>query len=270
MSVQATKYKEKNSGIDFKKLDLAALNKLPNHLGILNFKITKTSFLILNIFNDDSSAVKYFWHGSHDLESLDLWFDISREEGTYIDVGAHTGLYSITSLKSNSNNQVLSIEPFYLNMSRLITNLRLNNLLRNIETKIMAASDKDGYSKFDFNLGSHFSYLPKGGKIDDRGEKIKIGKIDTLVNESKINKIKGIKIDTEGEDLKVLLGAKKTIETYRPKIIIEVREENKKEIQKFFSNLDYEIFNVANIKDIINLNDLEIKGISNIFASPKI
>ena len=33
---------------------------------------------MLNIINDDSSVVKHFWKGSHDLEELNLWFEISK------------------------------------------------------------------------------------------------------------------------------------------------------------------------------------------------
>jgi len=266
MSMQAIKYKEKNSNIDFKKLSLSELNKLPNHIGIIDFKITKTSFLILNVLNDDSSAVKFFWHDTHDLESLDLWFDISKKEGLYIDVGAHTGLYTLTSLKSNPNNQILAIEPFYLNMARLISNLRLNNFFKNIDTKIIAASNQDGISRF--NIGTHLSYLSKGGKIDEKGEKININKIDTITKDIKNKKIRGIKIDTEGEDYKVLLGAKKTIEIFRPKIIIEVRNQNKNKIQNFFSNAKYKLFDVSKIDKPINLNEIEIPGVLNIFAEP--
>ena len=72
-------------------MSLAELQNLPQHNGILNFKISETSFLILNILNDDSSAVKYFWKNSHDIESLDLWYRITKNEGCFIDVGAHTG-----------------------------------------------------------------------------------------------------------------------------------------------------------------------------------
>ena len=69
------------------------------HNGVINFKITETSFLMLNILNDDSSVVKYL-KDEHDLKSLNLWYDISKENGTFIDVGAHTGLYTLTSIKS--------------------------------------------------------------------------------------------------------------------------------------------------------------------------
>ena len=77
MSKEAIDFKSSHKNINFSNLSLAELNKLPPHNGIYNFKISNTSFLMLNIINDDSSVVKHFWKGSHDLEELDLWFEIS-------------------------------------------------------------------------------------------------------------------------------------------------------------------------------------------------
>ena len=112
MSDEAINFKKANQNLDYKKMGLDELNKLPPLHGIIDFKITKTSFKMLSIFNDDASIVKYFWHGSFDLISLDLWYEISKEEGIYIDVGAHTGLYTMTSLKSNKLNNIISVEPY--------------------------------------------------------------------------------------------------------------------------------------------------------------
>ena len=128
MSKEALEYKNNNKNTDYSQMSINDLNKLPKHFGIINFKISKTSFFILNIFNDDSSAVKFFWKEHHDLDSLDIWYDICQNEGLYVDVGSHTGLYTLTCLKANHSNKVISIEPFYLNMARLITNLRINNI----------------------------------------------------------------------------------------------------------------------------------------------
>ena len=132
MSEQAIKFKASHKESSFINMNLAELQKLPAHNGILNFKISNISFLILNILNDDSSAVKYFWKNSHDIESLDLWYEITKKEGTFIDVGAHTGLYTLTAMKANKENNVICFEPYFMNLSRLITNLRLNGLIKNV------------------------------------------------------------------------------------------------------------------------------------------
>ncbi len=271
MSVQANKFKKDNPNIDFTKLSYDDLNlKLPKHIGIVDFKISETSFLIINILNDDSSAVKFFWQGKHDLPSLDLWYKICKERGTFIDVGAHTGLYTITAMKANPINEVICFEPFYLNMARLITNLRLNKINKNIHTNIVAISNFDGTTNFKVrSLEVDNSYLSKGGKISDNGELIKVKKIDSLDKTIYNQPIKAIKIDTEGEDLNVLLGAENTIKEFKPKVLIEVRDENKMEIQKFFNLYNYNLYDVLDLKNSINLDNYNIDDISNVYAFPQ-
>ena len=172
----------------------------------------------------------------------------------------------MTSIRSNPLNNIIVIEPFYLNMARLITNLRLNRMQKSTNVKLVAVSNFDGLSKFKIN--TEYSYLSKGGKIDNEGIPVGTIKLDSLKFDNIKKKIKGIKIDTEGEDLKVLLGAQNLIKTYRPKIIIEIRNENKLKIQEFFNKFNYKLFDISNMKNNINLNDLSIKNVMNIFANP--
>ena len=266
MSQDSIKFKKDNININFKEMSLNELNKLPLHTGILDFKITKTTFKILNILNDDSSAVKFFWKDKHDLFSLDLWYEISNEAGVYIDVGAHTGLYTLTSLKSNSLNKVIAIEPLYVNLARLLTNLRLNNLHRQVSAHLLAVSNFDGMSKFK-NIEEN-SYLSKGGKIDANGTPIQTIKLDTLQIPNDMH-VKAIKIDTEGEDFKILEGSRKIFSKYKPKVIIEVRNENKQDIQNFFDEFNYNLFAINEKRLPIDLNKTDIQNIINVYAEPK-
>ena len=269
MTKEAINFKNKNNNLDFKKMNLDELDKLPKHLGVVDIKISQTSFKMLNILNDDSTVMEYFWKDIHsDLLSLDLWFDISKEEGIYLDIGAHTGTYVLTALKSNPNNFIIAIEPFYLNLARLIANLRINDLnyYKNVQGISIAASDITGVKNFNVNFRG--TYLYKGGKIDSSGETIKTIKIDDM-NFDKINKkIKGLKIDTEGEDLKVLIGSQKTIQKFKPKIIIEVRNENKANIQEFLDKQNYAMYSVNNLSTTVDLKNLDIDKMINIFAKP--
>ena len=224
---------------------------------------------MLNILNDDSTATEYFWKGADNTSSsLNLWFDISKEEGTYLDVGAHTGTFVLTALKSNSKNFVIAIEPFYLNLARLVVNLRINDLnyYKNVQTIGMAASNTGGIKKFNVNFRG--TYLYKGGKIDDSGEPINTIKIDDINFDTMNKKVKGIKIDTEGEDLNVLIGSQKTIQKFKPNIIIEVRNKNKANIQKILNQLNYTMYNVDDLSNILDLNNIDIDNIINVFAKP--
>ena len=167
MSIEAINFKKNNSTLNYKNMSLKELQKLPPYSGVIEFKISNTSFIMLNILNDDTSLLRFFWQGAKDLKSLDLWYNISKKEGLYIDVGAHTGLFTLTALKSNLKNNVISIEPYYLNMARMITNLRLNNLEKKVMPLMLAVSNTNTISKF--NVIEPYSHLSKGGRIDNKG-----------------------------------------------------------------------------------------------------
>ena len=265
MSKEAIEYKSLHKDINFEHLSLAELNKLPPHNGVYNFKISNTSFFMLNIINDDSSVVKHFWKGSHDLEELDIWFEISKDEGMFIDVGAHTGLYTITSLKANPKNNIVCFEPYFMNLSRLISNLRLNCLSKNATTVLGAISNFDG--KSNFTIDTEKSYMSKGGKLGEEGQDTNVYKLDTLFFKKFKKKLNAIKIDTEGEDFKVLLGAENLIKEHKPKIIIEVREENKLDIANFLKSNSYKIYNIKDLNNEFDFEKNKIKNVINLYAT---
>ena len=266
MSKEAIEFKSSNKNLDFKKMDIIQLLKLPKFNGIYNYSISQTSFLMLNINNDDSSVVKHFWRGQHELKELDIWFDIARNEGIFIDVGSHTGLYPITCLKANQRNNIVCFEPHFMNLSRMIMNLRLNGFTKNIMPVLGAVSNFNGKSKF--NIDSDISYMGQGGKIGKIGNSINVYKLDTFFSENfnTNKKIKAIKIDAEGEDLNVLLGAENLIKKHKPKIIIEVREENKIEIINFLKSNSYKIFNLNKTNDDFDFEKNKIKNVINLYA----
>ena len=79
--------------------------------------------------------------------------------------------------------------------------------------------------------------------------------------------IKGIKIDKEVEDYNVLLRAKAIIKIFLPKIIIEIRENNKNIIKLFLDQFGYKFYLVNNIKNKVDLSKVSIKNVINIYAS---
>ena len=263
MTTEAEEFKKKNK-LNYPSMSNLELQNLPSLSGIYNFATNFFKFKLICIKNDDSSVVKFFWKGSHDTASLDLWGKISNDEGIYIDVGSHTGLYTIVSLLSNEKNFVVSIEPSLVNMGRMISNLRLNDLAKN-SSRFLGAASKESKIGF-FKSNTDFSHMSKGGMISNEGDQISIIRLDDIKFADRRN-IKGIKIDTEGEDYNVLLGAKAIIKLFLPKIIIEVRENNKNKIKLFLDQFGYKFYQVNDIKNNVDLSKVSIEDVINIYAS---
>ena len=207
--------------------------------GIYKIKIEGISFYALVIGGDDTSILERFKNANFYDFTFNQWCKWSKNPGIYIDVGAHTGLYTLASLKSSNKNHVISIEPLPINYYRILTNIRLNKLHQEDRFTNLnyAAGEENKIVKF-MKLSSE-TYTSKGGRISSEGIKTKQIMLDSISINLPNLEVKGIKIDTEGNDLNVLQGSVKLIKKYYPKIIVETRKENAEQIYKFISEMGY-------------------------------
>lgn len=237
--------------------------------GFVDIKCGQKIFKMLTIKSDDSSVHQSFY-GLPNLPSLERWSDWCQKKGTYIDVGAHTGMYSLASLFANTENRLVIIEPLAVNFYRLISNIRLNDpkIFNRVVLLNKAATSENKIVYFK-NVTPDFSYNSKGGKIGDQGQEIHAIKLDDLHTKNPNTKIEAIKIDTEGEDYLVLLGAKRVIYEHSPKILIESRKENLFHIISFLRENKYNKIFTINKQGVENF-DLNLKyeesSVEDIFA----
>ena len=204
---------------NFENYNLTQLHALPVLNGIIKLKFNKYFFYMININNDDGVVLKYLWRNHYEPFSLKLWYKITREDKYYIDIGAHTGIYSIIGNLNKNQNQIISIEPYFLNYARLISNLRLNNISHKY-CSLSAMSNCEGQDTFLIKTDSY--YLSQGGKITEGGN-FKV--IKRMLDNFKFNKkIGGIKIDTEGHEFETIQGSLNTIQQFLPDIIFEINK----------------------------------------------
>lgn len=140
--------------------------------------------------------------------------------GDAIDLGAHIGSMSIhLGSKLGSSGRVVSVEPLEENFKKLNRNIQINDL-RNVTAIMAACSDRNGTIDI---------YLDKKGQggtssiAQVKGDKrnVKTITVDEIVMKTKLKKLKLIKIDVEGAEVAVLLGAKKTLKEYSPDLLFE-------------------------------------------------
>ena len=203
----------------FDTYTLKELQTLPTFNGLCELSFKNTSFYMLNISNDDAVPLKYLWRNKYEHLSLSLWYDMTRKDGYFFDVGAHTGIYSIIGNLNKNQNNIISIEAYFLNFSRLLSNLKINNIIPK-SCFLAAASNIEGVGKLNVKTTPH--YHSYGGKISENGNfNVSKIKIDNFKLDKKIN---GIKIDTEGHEFEVLEGAQNYINKDKPDIIFEINE----------------------------------------------
>ena len=229
--------KIKKENINIKNYSYEELCKLPLVSGIIDLNFNGQEFRMLNIENDDYVPLSYLWRESHEIFSLDIWYKITRQDSWYVDIGSHTGLYSIIGNLEKNNNNIISFEPYFMNFSRLITNLRLNNV-DTTNCFMCAISDNEGSDNFKIVKPKHFH--SQGGFISNSGNFLISKK--RLDNFDIKKKISGIKIDTEGHEYQVLLGSINLIKKYIPDMIIELNKLSFSYCYDLLKKLNYKFY----------------------------
>ena len=167
--------------------------------------------------NDCGVALRAFHHIDYEVESLKLWRELCAGAKLVIDVGAHTGCYTLAALKAKT--QVISLEPYAVNYARLMLNVRYSGFLTHGLLHNIAASDQNGVGFLNVNTPPF--YCSTGGHMDESGIPVRMVKLDSLLLERMHKDVKAVKIDVEGHGLKVLDGMKGILSAARPTLIIE-------------------------------------------------
>lgn len=171
-------------------------------------------------------------------------------EGDYIlDAGANIGCYSYAFLNKIKNKGMLyAFEPSENSFECLEYNL---GEYRNVRLYNEALSYKQGYCKVveeNDNKGMNFCI-----EVKDKG--IEVNTIDNL----RLRKLDFIKIDVEGDELNVLIGAYETIKKFKPTLYIEINKHTlkRKGLNKLdiFTWLDKNGYTYSNIYTEQGFND---------------
>lgn len=158
--------------------------------------------------------------GRHEMYSLRLWQICvnSLDNGqTVLDIGAFHGEYALLARQTNPHIRIYAFEP---NPNNLIT-LRENTAGQDIQIEMSAVSDKDGEA--DFSLDSATSRIMQPNSIREMQQSVKVQTVclDTW-SETHHTLPALIKIDTEGFESAILLGAQTILKNAQPIILCEV------------------------------------------------
>jgi len=130
-----------------------------------------------------------------------------------IDVGANVGRKSIQFANEFPNSKIWSLEPIKKTYAELEENTRN---WKNITPQNIALGSKSGALPiYIYDSSLIASAVAKSPVMDSRDsistESCRVISLDDFVAEKKINEINLLKIDTEGYDCDVLIGAKQTL-----------------------------------------------------------
>jgi len=165
----------------------------------------------------------YRYYGSnYEEENISFFRDSIKINDVVIDIGAQIGLMSkLFADIVGSNGKVYAFEPTPKTFDVLKQTLNMNGIEKIVQPFQEAVAEKKGTAMFnvseiDIDASNSLSALKEGGNV--RGIEINVTSVDEFVKENSIDKIDFIKIDAEGAEYFVLLGAKNVISHQRPVI----------------------------------------------------
>lgn len=166
-----------------------------------------------------SSGVFGYWLGSYEFNKQKIFIKAVNEGDIVFDIGAHVGFYTLLSSKLvGKQGRVFSFEPLPRNLLYLKRHVEMNKC-RNVTIIEVAVSDKDGI--LQFNNGNNSSV----GRIVSNGDmKVKVISLDKQIEKNNFPTPNIIKIDVEGEELKVLRGAQKLLRDNHPILLLATHD----------------------------------------------
>jgi FkbM family methyltransferase len=168
-----------------------------------------------------------FFYGYYQREVSGLIRQLVKPGDVAIDVGANIGCQTLIMGKSAGHSgRVIAIEPHPTIFARLTHNIHLNSM-ENVQTLQCGLSDAAGESTLYIapeeypNQGMSSLYHQAALSLEVQ---VPIRTLDGLLQAQKPDRLDLIKIDTQGNDYKVLLGGERSIREFRPYLIFEYDE----------------------------------------------
>jgi FkbM family methyltransferase len=155
--------------------------------------------------------------------------------GTFVDVGAHIGWYSLKAAKAvGSKGRVIAIEPDQATLRKLRDNIHASGGGAVIVVVPVACYDSETtlpfYSAPRTNTGESSLSVANASQEGPAAAsyQVRARRLDDVLQEVGVTRVDAVKIDVEGAELRVLKGAVETLDRYRPEMSVEVSEEGLK------------------------------------------
>ena len=156
--------------------------------------------------------------------ALKQYFRLQAAESTFLDIGANYGYWSRFVLTDSQargidNVKIISFEPMPANYELLVENmLQVRDSQHHVRCEQLAVGSEAGtcfLNTSNSDPGSTFA-------ADSGDVQCRVVTIDDYVGRYGLRNVALMKIDVEGFELRVVRGARKTIQRDRPRVICEV------------------------------------------------
>lgn len=160
-----------------------------------------------------------YWAGTYEVARMREFAEALKHGDVVYDIGANVGIYSLYgSFKVGNTGWVYAFEPLERNLHYLRQHLALNNV-RNCTVLGSAVCNSEGTLAF-----SATDWEPSMARLSPKGDiTVPSTTLDICIyGERRFRPPNVLKIDVEGAELEVLLGAARGIAEFHPTIFLEI------------------------------------------------
>lgn len=216
-----------------------------------------------------------YYPADYEAEHVRFFKQHIQQGQVVFDIGAQLGLMSKAFFDlTGSEGKVYAFEPTPATYDLLCQTIRLNQMGSVVTPIKQAVSDKRGKTHFyisDMPLDPANSLVNYDRQHSAREIEVELVSIDDFLSERQLQKVDFIKIDAEGAEYRVLLGATKTLQKFKPVIHLALHPDALKnfdstlqQIVTFISNHNYtilykgKIMNLTDFTSMTGLFDVEL------------
>jgi FkbM family methyltransferase len=178
---------------------------------------------------------RIFWMGYYNREVIALLDQLLQPGMTFIDIGANIGEVSMVAAKRvGASGTVVAFEPVEHHADRLEAHLVTNRLDWSTVARVALADRSGRQVMFDPCAKGTISEENFGlGTLYDSASASPIGTVEVVTLDEyllthPLHRVDVVKIDIEGAELPCLIGARHTIASHLPHVIIEVQAQSAK------------------------------------------
>lgn len=168
----------------------------------------------------DILARNVVWPGDWERSSLRLFSELARNAGWVLDVGAYTGIYSLTAVADSERARVIAFEPnpeILPNLHRNLAVNEVNDRVRVIESAIADAPGRVALTVPEDRTAASIAIGMQGDQVD-----VAVTTLDRSAGERRIDLIK---MDIEGAEAAALRGGATLLQRDQPHILVELLTE---------------------------------------------
>jgi FkbM family methyltransferase len=161
----------------------------------------------------------FCWRSPAMVAELDAFLDQTATKKQLLDIGALHGIFSLAFAAGNEDRRAVAVDPSPLAFAKLLYNVAKNDLNERVRTVECALSDTVGTTTMAYEW-EHAVAAPLNATSD------RLLAVETTTGDSLCQRLgckpDVIKIDVEGQEVKVVRGLIRTIHEMRPLLFVEL------------------------------------------------